>query len=56
VGPVVAPDLAVRAGLQIESIWATAPMAVRAFRPGDYLVGVSRWQAFESPVRGASVM
>lgn len=43
-------------GLQIESIWATAPMAVRAFRPGDYLVGVSRWQAFEIAGPGASVM
>ncbi len=43
-------------GLQIESIWATGPMAVRAFRPGDFLVEVSKWQAFEIAGPGASVM
>ncbi|HOB06267.1 MAG TPA: glycosyltransferase family 87 protein [Propionibacteriaceae bacterium] len=43
-------------GLQIESIWATVPMAIRAFRPDDFLVAVSRWQAFEIAGPGASVM
>lgn len=34
-------------GLQVESIWATIPMLLRAFRIGDYTVTLSRFQAFE---------
>ena len=34
-------------GLQVESIWATIPMLLRAFRVGDYTVTLSRFQAFE---------
>ncbi len=34
-------------GLQIESVWATLPMVVRAFSPDEFTVAVSRWQAFE---------
>ncbi len=42
-------------GLQVESIWATVPMAVRAFTPGDFRVAVSRWQAFEIAGPGTAV-
>lgn len=34
-------------GLQVESVWATVPMLLRAFGGGDYTVAVSRYQAFE---------
>lgn len=43
-------------GLQIESIWASLPMAMRAFRPDAYLVEVSKWQAFEITGPGTDVM
>ncbi len=43
-------------GLQIESIWAPIPMTVRAFRPGDFLVAVSKWQAFEIAGPGVWLM
>lgn len=35
-------------GLQIESIWATALMVLRIPRPGTWVVGMSRYQAFEA--------
>lgn len=34
-------------GLQVESIWATVPMLLRALGIGDYAVTTSRFQAFE---------
>ena len=34
-------------GLQVESIWATVPMLMRALGIGDYAVLISRFQAFE---------
>lgn len=34
-------------GLQVESIWATVPMAMRALGIGDHHVAISRYQAFE---------
>lgn len=34
-------------GLQVESIWATIPMLLRSLGIGDYVVAVSRFQAFE---------
>ena len=34
-------------GLQIESIWATALMVLRIPRPATWVVGMSRYQAFE---------
>ena len=34
-------------GLQIESIWATPLMIVRAFRPRDWVVDMSKYQAYE---------
>ncbi len=34
-------------GLQIESIWATPLMIVRAFRPGGWVVDMSKYQAYE---------
>ena len=34
-------------GLQIESIWATPFMLIRAFSPSNYTVALSQWQAFE---------
>ncbi len=39
-------------GLQIESIWATPFMLIRAFSPSSYTVAVSQWQAFEITGRG----
>lgn len=43
-------------GLQVESIWATIPMALRGFGIGDYAVAISRFQAFEIWGTGVSVM
>ncbi len=40
-------------GLQIESVWASVPVALRAFHIGDFAVTVSRFQAFE--IYGTSV-
>jgi hypothetical protein len=34
-------------GLQVESIWATVPMLLRAAGQGDFVVTISRYQAFE---------
>lgn len=34
-------------GLQVESVWATVPMLLRALGIGDYAVLISRYQAFE---------
>ena len=34
-------------GLQVESVWATVPMLLRAFGIGDHAVALSRFQAFE---------
>lgn len=34
-------------GLQVESVWATVPMLLRALGLGDYAVTISRYQAFE---------
>lgn len=34
-------------GLQVESVWASAPMLLRALGLGDYAVTISRFQAFE---------
>ena len=34
-------------GLQIESIWATPLMIVRAFRPSGWVVDISKYQAYE---------
>ncbi|WP_341728939.1 glycosyltransferase 87 family protein [Brooklawnia sp.] len=34
-------------GLQVESVWATVPMVLRAVGLGDYAVTISRFQAFE---------
>ena len=34
-------------GLQVESIWATIPMLMRSLGIGDFVVAVSRFQAFE---------
>jgi hypothetical protein len=41
-------------GLQIESVWATPFMLIRAFSPSSYTVAVSQWQAFEITGRGIS--
>ena len=40
-------------GLQIESIWATPLMLARAVRPADWVVDISRFQAYE--IFGAGV-
>ncbi|WP_203566330.1 glycosyltransferase family 87 protein [Aestuariimicrobium ganziense] len=42
--------------LQVESIWASVPMLVRLFRPLDYWVGISHYQAFEIWGPGVSFM
>jgi hypothetical protein len=34
-------------GLQVESVWATVPMLLRAAGQGDFVVAISRYQAFE---------
>lgn len=41
-------------GLQIESVWATPLMLVRALAPGRYEVALSRWQAYEITGDGTS--
>jgi hypothetical protein len=40
-------------GLQIESIWATPLMVARAFRPDQWIVDISKYQAYE--IFGAGV-
>ncbi|HSN10810.1 MAG TPA: glycosyltransferase family 87 protein [Propionibacteriaceae bacterium] len=41
-------------GLQIESVWATPLMLVRALFPGRYDVALSKWQAYEITGDGTS--
>ena len=41
-------------GLQIESVWATPLMLLRAFSPSSYTVALSQWQAFEINGSGTS--
>lgn len=42
-------------GLQVESIWASVPMLLRALGIGDYAVTISRYQAFEIYGTGVAV-
>lgn len=43
-------------GLQIESVWASVPMVLRLFRPDDYRVAISRYNAFEVSGPGTELM
>ncbi len=43
-------------GLQIESVWASVPMVMRLFRPDDYRVAISRYNAFEVSGPGTELM
>lgn len=43
-------------GLQIESIWASGPMLARVFAPTNYVVEISKYQAFEISGPTSAVM